>query len=286
MGKLDGKVALITSIDDGIGLAAAKELVNEGAYLFITGRRTPELITATKNLGSKVRNIQVDMENFANLDRLFAQIRQQKGRLDIIFSNTDVTAEDDNSILDTNVKGLFFVTHRALPLMTSGASIILNASFFPKNVWRSNLVLAAAAAAIRSFGRTLAVELFDRRIRVNVVSRNYRGTATPNHSSEKNSEAVELSKMKSNGVSVSRPNTAAEVAEGVMFLLDKDREISGSELFMHGGEAHLRRFSEVMSPGEPGTLDEMAQNIRYLASDESRHLSGIELFADRETADL
>jgi NAD(P)-dependent dehydrogenase (short-subunit alcohol dehydrogenase family) len=87
MGKLDGKVALITSIDDGIGLAAAKELVNEGAYLFITGRRTPELITATKNLGSNVRNIQVDMENFANLDRLFAQIRQQKGRLDI-FSRT------------------------------------------------------------------------------------------------------------------------------------------------------------------------------------------------------
>jgi NAD(P)-dependent dehydrogenase (short-subunit alcohol dehydrogenase family) len=286
MGKLDGKVALITSIDDGIALAAAKELVNEGAYLFITGRRTSGLITATKNLGSNVRNIQVAMENSADLDRLFAQIRQQKGRLDIIFSNTDVTAEDDNSILDTNVKGLFFVTHRALPLMTSGASIILNASFFPKNVWRSNLVLAAAAAAIRSFGRTLAVELFDRRIRVNVVSRNYRGTATPNHSSEKNSEAVELSKMKSNGVSVSRPNTAAEVAEGVMFLLDKDREISGSELFMDGGEAHLRRFSEVMSPGEPGTLDEIAQNIRYLASDESRHLSGIELFVDRETTDL
>jgi NAD(P)-dependent dehydrogenase (short-subunit alcohol dehydrogenase family) len=284
MGKLDGKVALITSIDDGIGLAAAKEFVNEGAYLFITERRTPELITATKNLGSNVTNIQVDMSNLADLDRLFAQIRQQKGRLDIIFSNTDIAAEDDNSILDTNVKGLFFVMYKALPLTTSGASIILNASFFPKSARGANLGLAAATAAIRSFGRTWAVELFDRRIRVNVVSRNYRGMATLNHSGEKNSEAIQLSTMKSNGVSVSRSNTAAEVAEGVMFLVD--REISGSELLMDGGEAHLRQFSEAILPGEPGTLDEMAQNILYLASDESRHLSGIELFVDGETTDL
>lgn len=284
MGKLEGKVALITSIDDGIGLAAAKEFVNEGAYLFITGHRTPELITATKNLGSNVTNIQVDMSNLADLDRLFAQIRQQKGRLDIIFSNTDIAAEDDNSILDTNVKGLFFVMYKALPLTTNGASIILNASFFPKSARWSNLILAAATAAIHSFARTWAVELSNRRIRVNVVSRNYRGTAALNQSSEKSSEAVQLSKVKANGVSVARPNTAAEVAEGVMFFVDED--ISGSELFIDRGEAHFRRLSEAIPPGEPGTPDEIAQNILYLASDESRHLTGIELFVDRETTDL
>ena len=286
MGKLVGKIALITSIDDAIGFAAAKRFVNEGAYIFIAGHRVPELIAAFESLGSNVTDAHVDVSNLADLDRLFAQIKQEKGRLDIIFSNTGIAEEDYHSILDTHVKGLFFIVQKALPLMTNGASIILNTSFVSNEARSSNLVVAAATAAMRSFGRTWAMELGDRRIRVNVVSPNSRGTAELNRSSDERGAGGQGSKVKSNGVSLVRPSTVAEVAEAVVSLVDEDSEVSGSELFMDGGEAHLRKLSEGILPGKPGTPDEIAQNILYLASDDSRHLTGIELFVDMGTTDL
>jgi len=286
MGKLEGKIALITSIDDAIGFAAAKRFVNEGAYVFVAGHRAPKLIAAIESLGSNVTDAHVDVSNLADLDRLFAQIKQEKGRLDIIFSNTGIAEEDYHSILDTHVKGLFFIVQKALPLMTNGASIILNTSFVSNEARSSNLVVAAATAAMRSFGRTWAMELGDRRIRVNVVSPNSRGTAELNRSSDKRGAGGQGSKVKSNGVSLVRPSTVAEVAEAVVSLVDEDSEVSGSELFMDGGEAHLRKLSEGILPGKPGTPDEIAQNILYLASDDSRHLTGIELFVDMGTTDL
>jgi NAD(P)-dependent dehydrogenase (short-subunit alcohol dehydrogenase family) len=286
MGKLEGKIALITTIDDAIGLAAAKRFVKEGAYVFITGRRAPELIAATENLGSNVTDAQVDVSNLADLDRLFAQIKQEKGRLDIILSNTGIAEENDHSILNTYVKGLFFIVQKALPLMTNGASIILNTSFVSNKEPSSNLICAAATGAMRSFGRSWAMDLRDRRIRVNVVSPNSRGAAGLNHSSDKRGADGQRSKVKSNGVSLVRPSTSAEVAEAVMSLVDEDSEVSGSELFMDGGEAHLIKLSEGIPPGKPGTPDEIAQNILYLASDDSRHLTRIELFVDMGTTDL
>jgi NAD(P)-dependent dehydrogenase (short-subunit alcohol dehydrogenase family) len=286
MGKLEGKIALITSINDAIGLAAAKRFVNEGAYVFIAGRRAPELIAAIESLGSNVTDAHVDVSNLADLDRLFAQIKQEKGRLEIIFSNAGIAEEDYHSILDTHVKGLFFIIRKALPLMTNGASIILNTSFVSNKERSSNLISAAATAAMRSFGQTWAMELRDRRIRVNIVSPNSRGTAGLNRSSDKSGADGQHSKVKSNGVSLVRPSTVAEVSKAVMSLVDEDSEVSGSELFMNGGEAHLRKLSEGIPPGEPGTPDEIAQNILYLASDDSRHLTGIELFVDMETTDL
>ena len=286
MGKLEGKIALITSINDAIGLAAAKQFVNEGAYVFIAGRRAPELIAAIESLGSNVTDVHIDVSNLADLDRLFAQIKQEKGRLDVIFSNTGIAEEDYHSILDTHVKGLFFIIRRALPLMTNGASIVLNTSFVSNKERTSTLISAAATAAMRSFGRTWAMELRDRRIRVNVVSPNSRGTAGPNRSSDKSGADGQNSKVKSNGVSLVRPSTVAEVSKAVMSLVDEDSEVSGSELCMEGGEAHLRKLSEGIPPGKPGTPEEIAQNILYLASDDSRHLTGIELFVDGETTDL
>jgi NAD(P)-dependent dehydrogenase (short-subunit alcohol dehydrogenase family) len=286
MGKLEGKIALITTIDDAIGLAAAKRFVKEGAYVFIAGRRAPELIAATENLGSNVTDAQVDVSNLADLDRLFAQIKQEKGRLDIILSNTGIAEENDHSILNTYVKGLFFIVQKALPLMTNGASIILNTSFVSNKEPSSNLICAAATGAMRSFGRSWAMDLRDRRIRVNVVSPNSRGAAGLNHSSDKRGADGQRSKVKSNGVSLVRPSTSAEVAEAVMSLVDEDSEVSGSELFMDGGEAHLIKLSEGIPPGKPGTPDEIAQNILYLASDDSRHLTRIELFVDMGTTDL
>src|SRR5258708_14517761 len=106
MGKLEGKMAIIRSIDDGIGLATAKQFVNEGAYVYIAGHRAPELIAATENLGSNVTDAQVDVSNLADLERLFAQIKQEKGRLNIIFSNTGIAEENDHLIFDIHVKEL------------------------------------------------------------------------------------------------------------------------------------------------------------------------------------
>ena len=137
MNKLEGKIALITGGNSGIGLATAKQFVNEGAYVFITGRREPELAAAVKEIGSNVTGVQGDVSNLGDLDRLFAQIKREKGKLDIVFANAGgatfaplgkITEEHYDSIFNINVKGLLFTVQKALPLMPDGASIILNAS--------------------------------------------------------------------------------------------------------------------------------------------------------------
>src|ERR1700756_4537392 len=137
MNKLEGKTALITGGTSGIGLATAKQFVNEGAYVFITGRREAELTAAVKEIGRNVTGVQGDVSNLADLDRLFAQIKQEKGKLDIVFANAGVaryaalgaiTGEFFDSIFDANVKGVLFTVQNALPLLPDGASIILNAS--------------------------------------------------------------------------------------------------------------------------------------------------------------
>ena len=137
MGKLEGKIALITGGNGGIGFATAQEFVNEGAYVFITGRRGPELATAVKDIVRNVTGVPGDVSNLGDLDRLFAQIKREKGRLDIVFANAGVakyapfgkiTEEHYDSIFDINVKGLLFTVQKALPLLPDSASIILNAS--------------------------------------------------------------------------------------------------------------------------------------------------------------
>ena len=137
MNKLEGKIALITGGNSGIGFATAKQFVKEGAYVFITGRREPELAAAVKEIGRNVTGVQGDVANLGDLDRLFAQIKREKGKLDIVFANAGVarfapfgtiTEEFYDSILNINVKGLLFTVHKALPLLPKGASIILNAS--------------------------------------------------------------------------------------------------------------------------------------------------------------
>jgi NAD(P)-dependent dehydrogenase (short-subunit alcohol dehydrogenase family) len=137
MGKLEGKVALVTGGNSGIGLATAKQFVNEGAYVFITGRRKPELAAAAKEIGRKVTAVHADPANLGDLDRLFAEIKREKAKLDIVFANAgtapraplgEITEEHCDSILSANVKGVLFTVQKALPLLPDGASIILNAS--------------------------------------------------------------------------------------------------------------------------------------------------------------
>ena len=180
MGKLSGKIALITGGNSGIGLATAKQFVAEGAYVFISGRRQSELAKAAQEIGENVtRIIQGDVSNLADLDRLFSQINQEKGRLDIIFANAgvarygrlgEITEELYDLIFDINVKGLLFTVQKAPPLLADGASIILNASIATTKGFPGMSVYSATKAAVRSFARTWTNELRDRRIRVNAIS--------------------------------------------------------------------------------------------------------------------
>src|SRR6202140_1994301 len=180
MGKLDEKIALVTGGNGGIGLATAKRFVSEGAYVFITGRRNDELTAAVKEIGKNVTGVQGDVSRLADLDRAFAQIKSDKGKLDIVFANAGVakyarlgtiTEEFFDSIFNTNVKGLLFTVQKALPLLPEGASIILNSSVVGRKGLSMNSVYSATKAAVRSFARTWTTDLKDRRIRVNAVSR-------------------------------------------------------------------------------------------------------------------
>ncbi len=180
MNKLEGKTALITGGNSGIGLATAKQFVSEGAYVFITGRREPELARATKEIGRNVTGVQGDVANLADLDRLFAQIKREKGKLDIVFANAGaatplaplgkITEEHYDSLFNGNVKGLLFTVQKALPLVPDGASIILNASIVASKGLPEWSVYSATKAAVRSFARTWTMDLKARRIRVNAVS--------------------------------------------------------------------------------------------------------------------
>jgi len=163
MGKLEGRIALITGGNSGIGLATAKQFVNEGAYVFITGRRETELAAAVKEIGKNVKGIQGDVSNLGDLDRLFAQIKREKGKLDIVFANAGVakfaafgtiTEELYDWTFDINVKGLLFTVQKALPLLPDGTSIILNASIVASKGLSMNSFYSATKAAIRSFART------------------------------------------------------------------------------------------------------------------------------------
>src|ERR1044072_4056314 len=179
MGKLEGKIALVTGGNSGIGLATARQFVNVGAYVFITGRREQELAAAVKEIGKNVSGVQGDVSNLDDLDRLFAQIKREKGKLDIVFANAgvakfapfgEITEEHSDSIFNINVKGLLFTVQKALALMPEGGSIILNASIVASRGLAANSVYSATKAAVRSFARTWTTDLKERHIRVNAVS--------------------------------------------------------------------------------------------------------------------
>ena len=246
MGKLDGKIALITGGNSGIGLATAKQFVKEGAYTFITGRRDPELAVAVKKIERNVTGVQGDVANLGDLDRLFAQIKREKGRLDIVFANAGgaqlaplgkITEEHYDALFNSNVKGLLFTVQKALPLLPDGASIILNASVVASKAIASEWsVYSATKAAVRSFARTWTTDLRDRRIRVNAVSPGYTDTP-PWHSIE---AAEEQMKIISKSVPLGRFGTPDEIAKAVVFLASDDSSyITGAELFVDGGFAQV-----------------------------------------------
>jgi NAD(P)-dependent dehydrogenase (short-subunit alcohol dehydrogenase family) len=249
MGKLEGKIALVTGGNSGIGLATAKQFVNEGAYVFITGRRDPELAAAVKEIGRNVTAVQGDVASLGDLDRLFAQIKREKGKLDIVFANAGVatyapfgtiTEEHYDSIFNINVKGLLFTVQKALPLLPDGASIILNASIVGSKGFSSNSVYSATKAAVRSFARTWTTDLKERRIRVNAVSPGPIETPGLNNLVASTGAGEESLKMLSNSVPLGRLGTSDEIAKAVVFLASDDSSyITGTELFVDGGFAQV-----------------------------------------------
>ena len=249
MGKLEGKIALVTGGNSGIGLATAKQFVHEGAYVFITGRREPELAAAVKAIGRHVAGVQGDVSNLGDLDRLFAQIKREKGTLDIVFANAGVaksapfgtiTEEHYDSIFDINVKGLLFTVQKALPLMPDGASIILNASVVASKGLSANSVYSATKAAVRSFARTWTTDLKDRRIRVNAVSPGPIDTPGLNDLVASTGAGEQRLKMISSGVPLGRLGAPDEIARAVVFLASDDSSyVTGTELFVDGGFAQV-----------------------------------------------
>jgi NAD(P)-dependent dehydrogenase (short-subunit alcohol dehydrogenase family) len=249
MGKLEGKIALITGGNSGIGLATAKRFVKEGAYVFITGRRDSELAAAVKEIGSDVTAVQGDVSNLGDLDRLFAQIKREKGKIDIVFANAgvakyarlgEITEDLYDSIFDINVKGVLFTVQKALPLLPDGASIILNASIVASKGLSMNSVYSATKAAIRSFARTWTTDLKDRRIRVNAVSPGSIDTPGLSGLLASSEAGEQRKKMISSSVPLGRFGTPDEIARAVVFLASDDASyITGTELFVDGGFAQV-----------------------------------------------
>jgi NAD(P)-dependent dehydrogenase (short-subunit alcohol dehydrogenase family) len=249
MGKLEGKVALFTGGSSGIGLATAKQFVNEDASVFITGRRDPELVAAVKEIGRSITAVRGDVSNLDDLERLFAQIKREKGRLDVVFANAGVakhaplgtiTAEFYDSIFDVNVKGLLFTVQKALPLLPYGASIILNASAVASKGLGAYSVYSATKAAVRSFARTWTTDLKARRIRVNAVSPAAADTPGANDLLASSKAGRERLRTISTSVPLGRLGTPDEVAKAVVFLAsDNSSYITGAELFVDGGFAQV-----------------------------------------------
>ena len=250
-GKLAGKVALVTGGSSGIGLATAKQFVQEGAFVYITGRRPAELEAAAEQLGPHAKAIQNDASKMDQLDSLVEQIKGEKGRLDILFANAaaasiaklgEITEEHFYSIFGTNVKGLVFTIQKALPLMPNGSSIILNASISSIKGEPGWSVYSASKAAVRSFARGWTSDLKDRGIRVNAISPG--STETPGIEGFVGASTAEqkqgLYKHLSSGIPLGRVAQPDDIAKAVTFLASDDASfITGIELFVDGGQAQI-----------------------------------------------
>ena len=243
MAKLTGKVAVITGGSSGIGLATAKLFVQEGAYVFITGRRQAELDTAKAEIGKNVTAVQGDVAKLSDLDKLYAMVKSEKGALDIVVANAgiaemvmtkDVTPEHYDKTFNINARGSYFTVQKALPLLKNGGSVVMVSSGAGVKGIPSYSTYSATKAAMRSFVRTWTAEFKDRGIRVNTLS----------------------------------PGPI-------------DTPIIGSQVkSKEEADALKARFTQMVPLGRIGRAEEMASAILFLASDDSSYITGIDLPAD------
>lgn len=250
MGKFDGKIVIVTGGSSGIGLATAKRFVDEGAHVVITGRREKELKEAGAFIKTNVTTVVGDVSRLDDLDRLFAVVKEKHGHIDVLFANAGAgtvaplavaTEAQYDQTFDVNVKGMFFTVQKALPLFKDGGSIILNSSV--SNVMGLPMFTAYAAskAAVRSFARGWAMELKDRKIRVNCMSPGAIDTpalaTTTGLTAEQAEQAVAQFTTQ---IPMGRRGTPEEIAAAVTFLAsDESSYITGVDLAVDGGMAQV-----------------------------------------------
>ena len=248
-GKLVDKVALVTGGSSGIGLATARRFISEGAFVYITGRRQAELEAAVQALGDRARAVRADASNLADLDKLYAQIKQEKDHLDVLFVNAgggsfapigQITEEQFDQTFNTNVKGVLFTVQKALPLIPDGGAIVLNASIVSVQGAPNFSVYSASKAAVRSFARGWTNDLKDRKIRVNVLSPGPIDTPGLSGLAQNEEEKKALYTQLAASVPLGRIGTPDEIAKAAVFLASDDASyIAGIELFVDGGTVQV-----------------------------------------------
>ncbi len=243
MSKFNDKIVVITGGSTGIGLATAHRFIADGAQVVITGRNQEALDAAVAELGDRATAIHGDVANLEDLDRLFTQVRERFGRIDVLFANAGiapfvpleaVTEEHFDALFNVNVRGLFFTVQKALPLLSEGASVILNASVVAQSGLPNTSIYSATKAAVRSLGRTLAAELSPRGIRVNVVS----------------------------------PGLIETPLVGKLGLSQDEIDAFGEQII------------ERTPLGRLGKPEEIAATVAFLASDDASYFAGADLVAD------
>ena len=249
MGQLDNKTALITGGTTGIGFATAQRFIDEGAQVFITGRRQPELDAATAALGSNATGIRGDVANLEDLDNVFSVIASSGRNLDVLFVNAgggayatleDLTPKAFDETFGINVRGTVFTVQKALPLLAENASVIITGSTAASKGNPAFGVYAATKAALRSFTRTWASELASRKIRVNTIAPGPTETPGLTGLASDPAEAQGLLEMLAGEVPLGRLAQPAEIANAVLFLAsDQASFVTGTELFADGGEAQV-----------------------------------------------
>jgi NAD(P)-dependent dehydrogenase (short-subunit alcohol dehydrogenase family) len=247
--KLEGKIAVITGGNSGIGLATAKRFVAERAYVFITGRRQKELDVAVLDIGKNVTCIQGDVRNLADLDRLYNIVKDQKGHIDILFANAgiaqfapleEISEEHFDKLFSINVKGVLFTVQKALPLFQDGGSIILNASIAASKGIEAFSVYNVTKAALRSFVRTWTVDLKHHKICVNAISPGPIDTPAVEGLAQSKEQIEELKQNLITAVPIGRMGSPDEIAKVVSFLVsDESSFVTGIDLSVDGGMTQI-----------------------------------------------
>ncbi len=242
MSKLEGKIALVTGATEGMGFSTAQEFIREGAFVFITGRRREEINKAVQKLGKKAYGINADAGSISDIDRMYSEIKREKGKLDILFANAgiykqvpwnQITEEEFDRTVAVNQKGVFFCIQKAIPLMDQNGSIILSGSFIGSSGIPGMSVYGATKAAVRSFARTFTVELKGAGPRVNVISPGPIDTEGFRHSIENDSAARQATIEM---VPLGRMGEASDIAKAAVFLASGDSAfVAGAEFFVDGG---------------------------------------------------
>ncbi|MGY5036148.1 SDR family NAD(P)-dependent oxidoreductase [Streptomyces sp. 900116325] len=245
MGQLDGKTAIVTGGTSGIGLATAQRFVEEGAHVFLTGRRQQALDAAVAKIGPSSTGVRGDVADLADLDRLYATVAAQGRRIDVLFANAgggnfstleQVTEQHFDETFNSNVRGTLFTVQKALPLLNDGASVILTSSTAGSSGAEAFGVYGASKAAIRSFARTWANELKGRAIRVNAISPGPIETPGIDGLLPDPDQRAQVKGFFASQVALGRMGRPEEVASTVAFLAsDQSSFITGVELFVDGG---------------------------------------------------